>query len=78
MYIYIHICMYVCMYNIFPPFKNTLNKKKCYKCCVVFICNYKIKYVIYETYNIIFRILKFYTKYYDYLNVIIFIKFYCE
>jgi len=40
----------------------------------MFICNYKkhfeIKYVIYETYNIIFKILKFYTKYLNYLNVI--------
>jgi hypothetical protein len=23
----VYICMYVCMYNISPPFKNILNKK---------------------------------------------------
>jgi hypothetical protein len=35
--------------------------------CVIFNCNYKkdfkIKYVIYETYDIIYNIWKFYTKY---------------
>jgi hypothetical protein len=37
------------------------------------ICNYKkhleIKYVIYETYNIIYKNLKFYENYQSYLNV---------
>jgi hypothetical protein len=44
-----------------------------YMCYI--ICNYKnylkIKYFIYETYNIIFNIWKFYTKYLNYLNFII-------
>jgi hypothetical protein len=64
-----------------------------YKCYVIFICHYKryfkIKYVIYETYNIIFFKFKF-KKYWNYVNDIIiklythffnfimFIKLYCE
>jgi hypothetical protein len=44
---------------------------------VIIIYIYIYIYIIYETYNIIFNILEFYTKYY-YLNLIIFIKFYCE
>jgi len=51
--------VYIYIYNISPPFKDIINKQKLYKRCVIFICNYKKylkrKYVINETYNIIYR-----------------------
>jgi hypothetical protein len=40
--------------------------------CYFYLLKYfKIKYVIYETYNISFSIWKFYTNYTNHLNVII-------
>jgi len=39
---------------------------------------FQIKYIIYETYNIIFNILKYYENYENYLNDIFYFKFYFE
>jgi len=57
--------MYVCMYNISPPFKNIINNKSGINVVLYLFCNLEnnLKKFIYETYNIIFDILKFCTKY---------------
>jgi hypothetical protein len=73
----------MCVCIIFPHLlkiyqvdKNGINVVL-YLLVIIFLKKFE-KYVIYETNDIIFNILNFYKNCLNCLNVIFFIKFYCE